>query len=96
MLETDLDTSITVKNITAMRTLGVPYPEGYEDSVMVDLNKQSYAIATRIVNDLSEEPSEEKILELSKKEIVALISYLQRLGTDISKMKTEDEPNTEE
>lgn len=96
MLENDLDTSITVKKITAMRTLGVPYPEGYEDSVMVDLNKQSYAIATRIVNDLSEEPSEEKILELSKKEIVALISYLQRLGTDISKMKTEDEPKTEE
>jgi cytochrome c oxidase cbb3-type subunit I/II len=30
MAEDDMDLSLTEKKITVMRTLGVPYPEGYE------------------------------------------------------------------
>ena len=59
-----------------MRTLGVPYPEGYEDQAMADLNAQ----AEQIVANLKED----KIAVSPNKEIIALIAYLQRLGTDIS------------
>ncbi len=87
LADDELDTSLTKKKISAMRTLGVPYAEGYEEEAINDLNKQAYEIATRIVNDVSEEPSEEKIQDLSKKEIVALTAYLQRLGVDIKNKK---------
>jgi cytochrome c oxidase cbb3-type subunit I/II len=73
--ENTYDTSLTPGMIAAMRKLGVPYQEGYENLANADLDEQ----ATRIVNNLKEAG-----IQTSKdKEIVALISYLQRLGTDI-------------
>ena len=75
LLTQDLDTSTTVAKINAMRSIGVPYPAGYENIANEDLEKQ----ATTISNDLvmAGAPAE------SNKEIIALIAYLQRLGTDI-------------
>ncbi|MNQ90326.1 Cytochrome C oxidase, mono-heme subunit/FixO [compost metagenome] len=58
-----------------MRSLGVPYEEGYEHKANKDLDKQ----ATAIAQDLQKNNIKVK----SDKEIVALIAYLQRLGTDI-------------
>ena len=75
LLEDELDASDTEAKIAAMRTLGVPYPEGYEAKALADLQKQSEEIA----NDLKASGIEVK----SDKEIIALIAYLQRLGTDI-------------
>ncbi len=73
--ENTYNTSLTPGMIAAMRKLGVPYEEGYENLANADLDEQ----ATRIVNNLKEAG-----IQTSKdKEIVALISYLQRLGTDI-------------
>ena len=75
LLENKLDISTTAAKISGMRTLGVPYPEGYEAKANDDLKAQ----AEKITNDLIESgvPAE------PDKEIIALIAYLQRLGTDI-------------
>lgn len=75
LLEHDLDTTHTLTKISVMRSLGVPYPEGYEEKAMADLRAQSKSI----VNNLREAGYEED----QKREIIALIAYLQRLGKDI-------------
>ncbi|MEY2898659.1 MAG: cytochrome-c oxidase, cbb3-type subunit, partial [Bacteroidota bacterium] len=63
--------------INAMRTLGVPYAEGYEKVALSDLEKQ----AQQITNNLKADNIEVK----SDREVIALIAYLQRLGVDITK-----------
>jgi cytochrome c oxidase cbb3-type subunit I/II len=91
--ENDLDLSLTSKKINAMRTLGVPYKKGYETQAPADLQKQALEIATDIVNN---QPAEilktinvnQEINKLQKKEIVALIAYLQRLGKDVMTTST--------
>jgi cytochrome c oxidase cbb3-type subunit I/II len=75
LLENKLDTSGTVNKISAMRTIGVPYPTGYEENALYDLKKQADTIAANLAKD--------NIKVASDKEIIALIAYLQRLGTDI-------------
>ncbi|MEJ5963640.1 cytochrome-c oxidase, cbb3-type subunit I [Pedobacter immunditicola] len=70
-----LDTTTTIAKINAMRTLGVPYAEGYEHQANKDLDIQAKAIAL----DLQQNNVKVK----SDREIIALIAYLQRLGTDI-------------
>jgi cytochrome c oxidase cbb3-type subunit I/II len=70
-----LDTTTTIAKINAMRTLGVPYPEEYEHQANADLDKQAKDIAL----DLRKNNVNVK----SSKEIIAIIAYLQRLGTDI-------------
>jgi cytochrome c oxidase cbb3-type subunit I/II len=71
----DLDISTTESKINVMRSIGVPYPEGYEKVANDDLQKQAEKIATDLQN--AGAPAE------PNKEIIALIAYLQRLGTDI-------------
>jgi len=80
LLDDDLDTSLTGAKIRAMQTLGVPYPAGYDQIAVADLNKQAAQIADGLKKD--------KINTAPNKEIVALIAYLQRLGKDI---KVKDE-----
>jgi cytochrome c oxidase cbb3-type subunit I/II len=75
LFENDIDTTETAGKITAMRTLGVPYPEGYEKQANVDLLKQADGITASL--------KKAGLQTMSDKEIVALIAYLQRLGTDI-------------
>ena len=79
LFENDLDNSKIADKINAMRTLGVPYPEGYENQALDDLNKQ----AEEINNDLKQN---NRNID-SNKEIIALIAYLQRLGRDIESEK---------
>lgn len=71
----NLDISSTADKIKAMRTLGVPYTEGFENSAVSDLDKQSAEITARL--------AEAGIKTFKEKEIIALIAYLQRMGTDI-------------
>jgi len=75
LFENDLDISSTNSKIHAMRNLGVPYEDGYEAKANKDLEKQAEKIARSLKKD--------KIEISSKKEIVALIAYLQRMGKDI-------------
>jgi cytochrome c oxidase cbb3-type subunit I/II len=70
-----LDEASTPVKINAMRSLGVPYEKGYEDIAIQDLQMQANEIAKDLINNgIPAEPD---------KEIIALIAYLQRLGTDI-------------
>jgi cytochrome c oxidase cbb3-type subunit I/II len=88
MRDDNLNTSLLVKKIQAMRKLGVPYAKNYESQALTDLNKQAEVIATDIVKSmpkvaLNGMKESDKVAELKQKEIVALIAYLQRIGTDI-------------
>ncbi len=90
--ENELDLSLTEKKITAMRTLGVPYAKGYEQKALTDLEKQAEEIAADIVNNQPKEilknlDIKSEVDRIKNKEIVALIAYLQRLGTDIKTKK---------
>ena len=71
----DLDEASTISKIHAMRKLGVPYEEGYEAKANADLRKQAEEITAKLKTD--------KISISSKKEIIAMIAYLQRMGMDI-------------
>ena len=74
-----IDKEETPGKIKALRTVGVPYPEGYEATANEDLDKQ----AAQISENLSMEGYE----IVKEAEIVALIAYLQRLGMDIKSSK---------
>jgi cytochrome c oxidase cbb3-type subunit I/II len=67
--------------IRAMQTLGVPYPEGYDQIAVEDMNYQAQQIADGL--------GKEGIEVLPNTEIIALIAYLQRLGTDIKVKEAE-------
>ncbi|QRR00904.1 cytochrome-c oxidase, cbb3-type subunit I [Dyadobacter sandarakinus] len=75
LLENELDTTNTKAKIKAMQTLGVPYAEGYENIANQDLQKQAREIQTRL--------KQSGIRTSQNKEIIALIAYMQRLGTDV-------------
>ena len=83
LAEDELDASDIKSKIGVMRKLGVPYEEGFEDQVETNMDKQSLEIAQRIVKDLAAEGSDVSAENIANKEIIALIAYLQRLGTDI-------------
>lgn len=74
-----LDTTTTAAKIKAMRMLGVPYAPGYEKTANRDLDKQAKEIAANLYID--------HIKIKSDKEVIAIIAYLQRLGTDIKANK---------
>ncbi|MEY4987984.1 MAG: hypothetical protein RL567_1763 [Bacteroidota bacterium] len=77
LYEQSLNTAQTQDKLQAMKQLGVPYDEAQIKNAVADLTKQSKEIQARL--------AEEKIKVGADKEIIALIAYLQRLGTDIAK-----------
>ena len=77
LLDNDLDISTTPGKIRAMQTLGVPYPEGYDQKANNDLKMQADEIAADL--------NANRIKANSGKEIIALIAYMQRLGADLKK-----------
>ena len=70
-----LDTSHAEGKVITLRRLGVPYPDGYERQAEADLKAQATKIATGLTKG--------GMTISSDREIIALIAYLQRLGTDI-------------
>ncbi|OQP61008.1 cytochrome C oxidase Cbb3 [Niastella vici] len=75
LLDNKIDTASTPAKIRAMQKLGVPYPAGYDQVANKDLLTQANGIRLSLKMDKIETPKDA--------EIVALISYLQRLGKDI-------------
>jgi cytochrome c oxidase cbb3-type subunit I/II len=75
LLTNTLDYSSIGTKISVMRSLGVPYPEGYEAKAAADLKSQAEGIAATL--------KASSINTTWDREIIALIAYLQRLGTDI-------------
>ncbi|MEZ5083432.1 MAG: cytochrome-c oxidase, cbb3-type subunit II [Bacteroidales bacterium] len=77
LAKNDMNFECTPNKIRAMQTLGVPYPEGYDEKAVDDLKKQAAQIAGGL--------RQAGIDVEDQKEIIALIAYMQRLGTDIYK-----------
>ena len=93
-----MDISNTQKKMQVMVTLGVPYTEAEVASGLDDLRKQAIAIEESLKNDpdfvKSYEESKakakakgEEFVPMNEREIVAMIAYMQRLGTDIKVKK---------
>ena len=82
LIKNDLDISHTTAKINAMVILGVPYSQFELDKAVQLLKNQ----AAEIEKNLRQDPEFVKNYgdaNMQDKEIVALIAYLQRLGTDI-------------
>jgi cytochrome c oxidase cbb3-type subunit I/II len=70
-----LDTRHTEGKIITLRRLGVPYPDGFEREAAADLRAQAARVADGLTRGgMAAHPDAE---------IIALIAYMQRLGTDI-------------
>jgi cytochrome c oxidase cbb3-type subunit I/II len=76
LIANTLNTRSTPAKIRAMRLLGVPYPEGYDEVANEDLMKQARGIAEDLKENGIEIPPD--------REIIAMIAYLHKLGRDIS------------
>jgi cytochrome c oxidase cbb3-type subunit I/II len=70
-----VDKDDTAPKISTLRSLGVPYEEGFEEEANAHMDAQAAGIAESLQGDGISTPKEA--------EIVALIAYLQRLGIDI-------------
>jgi cytochrome c oxidase cbb3-type subunit I/II len=75
LLTQKLDTNAIPPRIKALRKVGVPYPAGFEQIAIADASLQAHLIVTNLAQG--------QIKATPDKEIIALIAYLQRLGTDI-------------
>lgn len=75
LLDDEIDTSSTGARIRAMQTLGVPYEKGFDETANADLLRQAMSIRDNLKKD--------KIETSPTAEIVAMVAYLQRMGTDI-------------
>jgi cytochrome c oxidase cbb3-type subunit I/II len=84
LLTRKLDTSSLPARISALRKVGVPYPDGYEQTAQAELEAQAAKIAASLqTGSIQAEPN---------REIIALIAYLQRLGTDIKAVSPGTDP----
>lgn len=75
LLEQKIDLGAVAPRIAALRSVGVPYPAGCEAQAVGDLQRQASSIVSSLKTARIETPPD--------REIIALIAYLQRLGTDI-------------
>jgi cytochrome c oxidase cbb3-type subunit I/II len=78
LAENQLDLSHTASKIGIMRELGVPYPQDFERTAVNKLKEQAAEISKSL--------SETGIQVNADVELIALIGYLQRLGTDIKSL----------
>ena len=80
LISQQLDITTTEAKIRAMQTLGVPYSANFDKEANVKLMEQADLISADL--------KQNNINVKSDKEIIALIAYLQRLGTDIKANKS--------
>ena len=80
LFENFIDKETTSTKINALRTIGVPYEERFETIANEDVDSQASVIVENLKQDGIEVHPDA--------EIVALIAYLQRLGTDIKVQAT--------
>ncbi len=79
LFEDRIDKTKTYDMIKAMKRLGVPYEDGYENVANKDLEKQA--------NEIKQRLAESQIEVSENDEIVALIAFLQRLGKDVKNVE---------
>lgn len=101
LIKNELDKSMTEKKMEAMVTLGVPYTEEDIANAQKLMDEQGIKIEQNLLSDpdfaktyeadkQSAQQNGENFVDMRNREIVALIAYLQRLGTDI-KVKSNEE-----
>jgi len=101
LLNRELDKSSTEDKMEAMVSLGVPYTQAEIDRAQQWMTEQGTQIEKNLYSDpdfaktyeadkIYAKENGEEFVEMRNREIVALIAYLQRLGTDI-KVKNVDE-----
>jgi cytochrome c oxidase cbb3-type subunit I/II len=71
----DINLGLTPAKIRAMQTLGVPYPEGFDEIAVDEYMFQ----AQQIVDDLKASGIEVE----ATSQMVAMIAYMHKLGRDI-------------
>ena len=86
LIEDKLDTSMTKDKLLAMQKLGVPYSDVEVTFALDSLNAQALKIEKSLFQnaDIVSMFNNQEV-GLRDREIVAMIAYLQRLGTDIMK-----------
>jgi cytochrome c oxidase cbb3-type subunit I/II len=80
LAEKEIDVEATPAKIRVMQYLGVPYPAGYDLKANDDLKAQAEGIAAGL--------KIQGIDVAASKQVIALIAYIQRLGTDVGDSKT--------
>lgn len=101
LISSELDKSSTEDKMKAMVSLGVPYSEEEINRAQELMLEQGTKIEENLLNDpdfvqsyeadkMEAQKNGESFVEMRNREVVALIAYLQRLGTDI-KIKSNDE-----
>ncbi len=91
IVKNDYDASAIQSKMSVLRTLGTPYSDEEIANAAAAIEKQAKEIVADLEKDgVTSYPEyadayEGETVDLSKKEIVALIAYLQRLGTDTTK-----------
>ena len=76
LFDDEVDTTMTPAKIEAMITLGVPYEEDFPGESVTSYMQQAQLVSDNLKEQISADVK-------PTKEIVALIAYLQRLGTDV-------------
>src|SRR5690554_5219287 len=102
LITSKLDKSYTERKMKALVKIGVPYTDEEIENAQQLMDEQGKQIEKNLYNDpdfvksyeadkkYAEENGEE-FIEMKDREIVAMIAYLQRLGTDIKMENTEDD-----
>lgn len=80
LLDREMDTAAVPARIRVMQRLGVPYPDGYDRQANAVLMGQAEKVRASLASDGIKTPA--------NREVIALIAYMQRLGTDIGKNMT--------
>ncbi|MEN0111504.1 MAG: cytochrome-c oxidase, cbb3-type subunit II, partial [Planctomycetota bacterium] len=100
LMRKELDFESIPLRIAAMQVLGVPYPE-YEgnarDNSVDDARAQAAQIAAEFVEQYDGQPYRDlagREYDLADKQAIALVAYLQRVGTDL--FRTPDRSADEE
>jgi len=101
LINSELDKSDTETKMKAMASLGVPYSEEEIAQAQQSMDEQGTQIEKNLYGDPDfvktyeadknyAQENKEQFVEMKNREIVALIAYLQRLGTDIKVENAED------
>ena len=105
LIRDELDKTDTEAKMRAMVSLGVPYTSEEIDRAQQWMTEQGTQIEKNLYNDpdfaksyeadkKSALENGEEFIEMRNREVVALIAYLQRLGTDIKVKNTSDATTT--
>lgn len=84
LIKDKLDNSMIQKKMEVMVTLGVPYTDADIANAQKSIDEQASKIESKLLanSDINKVFGKDQEVPLKDREIVALIAYLQRLGTD--------------